>query len=406
MGKLIFLSIIVLTVFSGFFNMLFHTTSYAAAILPIIFPIVFGLLFSKKTLKISNSFVIISHQFIVTLLLLLILSTILYGMNGLEKSIFSLLYMYIIIMITPVLVEKIYMIDGRFLDKSMTVIFVFLITIGYLSLFIKIENLPDKNVLIFSEPSHYALALIPIVYFLISSTKNPSSGILILLVTSILAFLIQNLTLLVGCIFSLFLYILKHSIRKKIFLPLFAIGLLAFIFTLKSGYDYDYFLSRLLLSTKNISSLAYLSGWERAYLSFFDSFMIGAGFNRMGLVGPSGAYQDILNEMGLIDVNLFDGTTVGSKIIYELGGLGIFLLILYMYFFLKILCKLKTIKSSHDLFFVSYFLGIFIEIFVRGTGYFTLNLFLYLSSIYVLFFKRKYLIHSKNAFWGINEHRL
>lgn len=396
MEKFIFLSVIVLTVFSGFFNISFNTTSYAATILPIIFAIVFGLLLSRKLLKISNSFITISHLLIVTVCLLLIVSIILYGMDGLEKSLFSLIYLYIFMIITPVFAEKTHLIDDRFLKRSMIVFFVFLITCGYLSLYIKIENLPAKNVLIFREPSHYALVLIPIVYFLVNLIKNPVNGIFILLVSFILAFLIQNATLLVGCMFSLFLYILKHKIQKKMLLPVFAICLLVFLFALNvEGDYYDYFLSRLLLSTENISSLAYLSGWERAYLTFLDSYAIGAGFNRMGLVGLHGAYQDILDEFGVTNLNLTDGATLGSKIIYELGGLGILLLIVYMYFFLKILSKSRTTKNTQDLFFMSYFLAIFIEIFVRGVGYFTPNLVLYLSSIYGLFIKKTCCIHAE-----------
>lgn len=125
MEKFIFLSVILLTVFSGFFNISFNTTSYAAAILPIIFPIVLGLLLSKRMLKISSSFVVISHLLIVTICLLLIFSIFLYGMVGLEKSLLSLIYMYIFMIITLVFVDKMCTIDDRFLKRSMIVFLYF-----------------------------------------------------------------------------------------------------------------------------------------------------------------------------------------------------------------------------------------------------------------------------------------
>jgi hypothetical protein len=109
----------------------------------------------------------------------------------------------------------------------------------------------------------------------------------------------------------------------------------------------------------------------------------------MGLVGPEGCYQDILSSMGYGDLNLYDGGANAFKLISELGIVGILILLIYLYYFAKSIIIIKrTSLRPYQILLYSYFLSYFIELFVRGVGYFSYNLPFFLSSIYMIFSNR------------------
>jgi hypothetical protein len=124
-------------------------------------------------------------------------------------------------------------------------------------------------------------------------------------------------------------------------------------------------------------------------MSLLDSAFIGLGFNRMGLVGPEGDYQDILSSMGYGDLNLYDGGANSFKLIAELGIVGMLILLIYLYYFVKSINIIKrTSLRPYQILLYSYFLAYFIELFVRGVGYFSFNLPFFLSSIYMIISNR------------------
>lgn len=190
--------------------------------------------------------------------------------------------------------------------------------------------------------------------------------------------------------------LLNFKIRKMIFI-LISISFILLLLSELLFFQPDYFKKRLFLDTSNISVLAYLFGWETAYLSFIDSSGLGVGFNRMGFVGPSGGeFREILKSIGLGELNIYDGTVTGAKLITETGIIGLLLLLLYLYYFINVFKKLKkgTYKDAKSLFFSSVFLSMFIEYFVRGVGYFSPNIILFLTSVYWLSIKRQSYEHS------------
>jgi hypothetical protein len=142
----------------------------------------------------------------------------------------------------------------------------------------------------------------------------------------------------------------------------------------------------------NLSVLVLLSGYERAYLGFFDNFGLGVGFQQMGVVGPLGSIQEKmalkLNAEGL---NLFDGGTFFSKIVVEFGVFGLVAVLAYILCFSRIIKKIKNnqIKASQDLFYYSCFVMFFIVFFFRGAGYFTPIYLFFVTSIY-------WIVSSKN----------
>jgi hypothetical protein len=260
----------------------------------------------------------------------------------------------------------------------------FLIFIGYVSwIFQKIGLLSGKSLLIFPEPSHYGIVIIPLILYL-TRLYNSYWFVANLYLLSIL---LLNVTMLVGSIIISFLHI-----KIKNFFPLFIV-LTLIVFNLPED-NLLYFYDRLKLNTEsniaNLSTLVYLSGWERAYLTLTEYSILGVGFNLLGFIGPQGYYQWILENLGYGALNLHDGGTLGAKLISELGYIGLLLIILYIYFLIKIISNFKNIKSTRNLFFMSYYISLSVEMFIRGVGYFSPNIIFYALSIYSLFFIKKY----------------
>jgi len=199
------------------------------------------------------------------------------------------------------------------------------------------------------------------------------------------SFAIQSLTLIL-----VVLLVLAVVIRPTISNILFVLLLVAVALGLGEGLSY--FTDRAALSSDNtnLSNLVYLSGLERAWLSIDETLGIGYGFNQLGIVGTQGEIMIVLDRLNADGLNLLDGGSVAPKLIAELGTVGILLLIIYIKFFLKYVQFVhfevfKALSLSRiDLFFCSVFLTYSIDLFVRGSGFFTAESFMFLGSIWGL----------------------
>ena len=259
--------------------------------------------------------------------------------------------------------------------------FYILITIGFVSVVLINKGIVNnKSMLLFTEPSHYAITLMPFLFYVVYVGKR--MGVFYLIIVIALSFFVQNLTLMVG---SLLVASIVYFRRIWLFLSFMSI-----IIFLISFVDMSYFLDRVNLSNiNNLSVLVFLSGWERAYLSFIHSFGLGLGFQQLGIVGDMGEYQVLIikilgNGTGL---NQFDGGSLGSKLIAEFGVLGVFFIMTYFFYAYKIFMGVSKheVRSAKNIYFQGVFLMFSIELFVRGMGYFSLTSFLFLSSIYWIY---------------------
>ncbi|WP_181406014.1 hypothetical protein [Thermodesulfovibrio sp. Kuro-1] len=313
-----------------------------------------------------------------------------YGFESIEKSIYSLFFLLVVILSAPIFVKIIEKANQIIIKRLISILFLFFIINGYLSVFLQQKQIVlNKNMILFHEPSHYALALIPIAIIFLYQSKIIIKSISIFFII-LLSLLLQNLTLLLGSFFISLLAIIriKNLNLKRVF------SLVIFIFLLVSFLAYiilnnPYFQERVLFVQENSSVLVYLSGWERAYFALVDSNLIGYGFNRMGYIETRSKYQDILDSLNLGDLNLYDGGTTASKIIYEFGIFGFIVILIYLLNFFKLTKKLisSRISSYNEVLFISYFLSYFFELFIRGVGYFSINCLLFASSFYWIFTK-------------------
>ena len=268
----------------------------------------------------------------------------------------------------------------------MEIVFWILLAVGYLSMILYLKY-SAKFMLIFSEPSHYALTFLPFLLYKSYANKNKFKY---LFASLLIALFIKNVTLLVG----IFIIIFTLYPFKKIIAVILALILMFLSLNLLENFKLSsYFLSRIMLNNNNLSALVFLSGWNRAFLSLLESHGWGLGFQQFGYVGHVGYYQHLISalEPSLSKLNLYDGGTIGAKFISEFGIFGIIILIIYLKIWGGYLLKLKrsNISSNKELLFISFYFTYIVDIFIRGMNYFNFPAFMLLSSIYFLFYKNK-----------------
>ena len=264
-------------------------------------------------------------------------------------------------------------------------IFILMCTMAIFGMFnISLMNIKEwrSSVGIFPEPSNFAIAFIPLLLYMSTTTKN-KTNLLCMLSAYTFAFGLQNLTLLVGCILASIL-----CLRIRTAMILIALGLLA-LFTI----DLSYYLDRIDMSgeSQNLSNLVYLQGWQLIEESFTRSSNIGIGFQQLGMTAtdvPAAAIIRSLREGN--DLNELDGGFVFSKLASEFGIFGASLALAYLYLANKSALALRRaalnkIKIPTQLILAhSLIISYGFELFLRGGGYFTSGSLLFLTSLWIL----------------------
>lgn len=249
----------------------------------------------------------------------------------------------------------------------------------------------SRTVLFYNEPSHYALGLSPfLLYMVVSDAKRRWIWMVSALAV---ALTVKSLTLIIVVLF-IYTVVMRISLKTILF-PLLIIAL-----ALVAGDELSYYSDRTNLSSEstNLSSLVYLSGWERAWLSMNETFGLGYGLNQLGIVGDQGEIMRTLSDLNAEGLNALDGGSVASKLIAEFGAAGAILLMIYAKSFLKGVRFIRAAMyaprsvSRIELFFWSCFMTYSIDLFIRGSGYFTAESFMFSGAIWGLaqrFRKRK-----------------
>jgi hypothetical protein len=162
------------------------------------------------------------------------------------------------------------------------------------------------------------------------------------------------------------------------------IGITSLYFVLKLPY----FMDRMMISgsSDNLSVLVYYSGLEAAWSAITDA-PIGYGFQGLGIVFTSETALYICHEFGFC-ANRYDGSFLFAKLVAEFGYLGLALSMLVFYHGISFLIAKHLMKRDvwekyvvKDKVLMLASLGFFVELFVRGVGYFSLSFILYLSIV-------------------------
>jgi hypothetical protein len=364
-----------------YFSMTYRagTTSMATSLAFTVLFILFIFFLKSKKFFLDRSLIPIC-TFLVLTFLTSIYSVATFDNFSYNRFFLSYILFWFIVLGSFVFVKFSLNIDDKKLYNSVSIIFYLTLIDGISLLINNVFFIYKKSFLIFPEPSHFALIFLPILLFKVLTFKKNIYIDLIILISFIMGVFLPNLTLLVGLV----LISLIYSIKKTFFYIILIISIYIF-FNFEPGSNIRYFVDRLnFKEVQNVSTLAFFSGWERAYLSLSETNFFGVGFNQLGIVGPSGIYQKQLESYALEQVTLRDGGSVAPKIIAELGFLGIIMLLLYLFYFIKkiYIIKKKNLTFSYlNTFYYSIFIMSFINLFIRGSGYFSPIFFLFLSSI-------------------------
>lgn len=226
----------------------------------------------------------------------------------------------------------------------------------------------EKYVFPFTEHSHYALCVgfTGIIY---SYNNGLKSKLYVLFTLFFQGVLFPNLTMLIFVIIALLLLFLKGKRLSLITSLIFIVFFIKFAYLFLSEEQLNYFTERLTIDfdTYNLTTLVFLQGIDDAYRSFINSYGLGLGFQMAG-TNEIGQFGEAIRYLRGSDVNREDGGFVASKIVIELGLIGLVFLIWYLFTIIRFLLTNKS--NSFDIFFVALF-SLFVEIFFRGYGYFS-----------------------------------
>jgi hypothetical protein len=180
------------------------------------------------------------------------------------------------------------------------------------------------------------------------------------------------------------MFLLFLQIRRlSEFIKFGTFSLILFII-ISTFLNINYYKQRLLLSEANISALVYLQGWTQAFIALSYNSGLGVGFELLGSE-MSGFYALKLSSLGFV-LNRADGSFLASKLIGEFGMFGIAFVI-----FSTIICSKRLFRYfqlTHDntlpfhireSFAICSSVAFLFQLFLRGTGYFTLPIFLFLN---------------------------
>lgn len=261
----------------------------------------------------------------------------------------------------------------------------------YILIFIVILSLLSERIsgvhgrtggLFFQEPSHLALYLAPLLLFIYFQGKY-----FWFLMATFATYALSPSSTLIICIFGpLIIYrAILYKGNFKYFSVLVIVSTLSFIFFVSDSFQ-DRILG-LASGSDNLSSLVWLNGWSSAFDYLMNSNYFGVGFNLMGFgVDPSviGAYSDVIYEASGGYLNYNDGSFLVSKVLAETGILGLLLLgyvLFYAFDKFKDLYKnRKNIRPEIHL-ALAIFLVASVSMFVRGFGYFSPIMFMFIWSI-------------------------
>ncbi|MGF1779056.1 hypothetical protein [Vibrio nomapromontoriensis] len=183
------------------------------------------------------------------------------------------------------------------------------------------EGVFNKPVFPFIEPSHFSIFL-GYVYFLSVGYKVHVSKSVSVLCLFIILVLYTNLMALI-----VIATIVCHLVyRKHWLLAVFpAFVLVMFLFTpVASSFLPNELYQRISLSEENLSSLVYLSGIDNILSVFREHKLFGNGFASLGYVDFDNEYQSTIMQLTGSYINLYDGSFIFSKLVYQFGIFSVF----------------------------------------------------------------------------------
>lgn len=281
-------------------------------------------------------------------------------------------------------------VENTFLAVFLIVFFFGWVEVIYGLRFLDYDAL-KKPVFPFSEESHYALAVGPLACAA-AVNKSVLFKLLVLLSTLAQSVLFPNLTLLVFFVLMCFVFWgARHLFWVLILSCAVVAGASFFYFLYSDSPTVEYFSSRLIVSAEsnNLTTLVFLQGWDEAWNSLVSTQGLGLGFQMLG-TNPPGTIADRITMLYGSDFNRADGGFLASKIISELGVIGVLVALLFVLFVFNYILKAGGRYGGRRdiLFYTTFIFAYLVEFFLRGYGYFSPGLTLTLAFALTLYRKK------------------
>jgi hypothetical protein len=267
----------------------------------------------------------------------------------------------------------------RTIVRIMFVLFIISALLSLLKIQPPTSSLGEKPTFPFTEPSFLGFSLASTLIFTMMRSSRIVRALLILIFIG-LGFGLSNLTIIVTCIFA-----------AAITLPVSWLILGVTVSSIgAASLDLSYYSDRLdfnWATSTNLSSLVYVQGWQMLQESLLRTHGWGIGFQQLGVVYTNVPASIRINALLGRDANLQDGGFILSKLGSEFGLLGFGLVGVYLYVMgqsfmrLRLAIWRKTEMADGELFAHACVLGYFVEMFIRGTNYFTGTLVLMLAGL-------------------------
>ena len=347
----------------------------------------------------------LNQPFILILSGILLLQMIFLSFNNPSlKEIGSIIFLWILVVSAAAIELFIRRLQPEVLITNLRNLSVLIILLGIFSLFYKFPLLGyekfSKSIFPFSEPSHYIISTSAILFSLGFFLKSIGKITLILLV------IIQAILYPSVIMFSLaIMMMIFYYVRKPGIFIFFALGIGLLVYYLFTHVgEVSYFSDRLNFSedSSNITTLVYMQGWEDAYKAFIETNGVGLGFQNMGDLEP-GKYGKMIFQILGEYKNRKDAGFLAAKVVGELGIVGLAFLIFYLRLFIKssqaLFRFVKNQSYSQDviieIFAHSIIVSFFLELFLRGYGYFSPGSLPFLVAFFLVF-NQKYQVVYEN----------
>ena len=230
---------------------------------------------------------------------------------------------------------------------------------------------------LYREPSHMALAVAPLLFYLWKAGRGFDRIFLLLCMVPLMAFASSStLLVMVVALFALDLAggFVQQGRRGSAVVGFIGVAIL--VAGLSATPLVTPTIERITgvmnaSEENNISSLVYLNGWQLLMANMESSHGAGIGFNAMGCEPrPITFAMTLLDRFDMGHLNYFDGSFLVSKIGSELGVPG--LLVWLIFPWLTVLLAMRRFGLHRDTQWLCYsWLGIIsIGAVVRSTGYF------------------------------------
>lgn len=348
--------------------------------------LLFIFLFNKINYKNAHKF------FLIIISLIFVHLLIFYGSYQLiYKYLFSFFGFFIFYYLAFNITNHIHNIEVDIICKTLIKILLLIFILMLIDfLFIDIDYV--KSIFPYTEHSHFYLNTFFI--FILLFIKFPLFTLLLYLLLlsfnpSLTAFPI---------LFFMLIKTFRNINKLTILILLVVILIIPFL-------NYDFYLDRIINFERNRSSLTYLQGLQ----FIFDTLRynpFGVGFQQMNCTSPHivNYYTELINSYYSYDTyQCDDAGFVFSKFVFELGYAGLLISIIIakkslssILFLYNNFDKLKTSINHYDLFKIMS-IPIFIDFFVRGYGYFSFNIMIFIIGTIGI---------SKYKFFKVNEKKI